>query len=377
MEKYITKIKDLVIQALTNGSDIKENAENGDALSCFQMGMIHLLGINTSIDFIKARSFFENQSLADDPETYRILGFICECEKNYSAAFMNYSKAAGKSSGKEKDTYIHNVIEQRNSLQGFLKKLSLPNSVLNNEISAIFNEYVKGDNCKVDSCLKIAMICDDELTCLEAAQSLFDIGDYNSAKKWLEKGKIAKTNELFVKIEEKQSVSQISLKLPNVLQVIEVKGNSLLRDSNTLSSLVGIKEKCNVASDKCRKIWMKEVPNLIDKIQNRLDEEEKIRIKKEQEEETARLKKLEAEEYLAFLEEQERRRTKIYRRYNIIFAILSSPFNIALIVNLFINQEGGVPGFLGKLLASLLVFAIIILLPYYVIKWIIKKICKL
>lgn len=42
MEKYVTNIKDLVIQVLTNGSEIKANAENGDALSYFQMGMIRI-----------------------------------------------------------------------------------------------------------------------------------------------------------------------------------------------------------------------------------------------------------------------------------------------------------------------------------------------
>lgn len=39
MEKYITNIKDLVILALTNGSEIKAKAESGDALSCFQIGV--------------------------------------------------------------------------------------------------------------------------------------------------------------------------------------------------------------------------------------------------------------------------------------------------------------------------------------------------
>lgn len=55
MEKYITSIKDLVIQVMTNGAEIKDKAEKGDAKSCFQMGMIHLLGINTPIDFKKSK----------------------------------------------------------------------------------------------------------------------------------------------------------------------------------------------------------------------------------------------------------------------------------------------------------------------------------
>ena len=50
MEKYITSIKDLVIQVMTNGAEIKDKAEKGDAESCFKMGMIQLLGVNTQID---------------------------------------------------------------------------------------------------------------------------------------------------------------------------------------------------------------------------------------------------------------------------------------------------------------------------------------
>jgi len=39
MDKYVTNIKYLVIQALTNSSEIKAKAERGDALSCFQIGV--------------------------------------------------------------------------------------------------------------------------------------------------------------------------------------------------------------------------------------------------------------------------------------------------------------------------------------------------
>ena len=107
MEKYVTNIKDLVIQALTNGSEIKAKAESGDALSCFQMGMIHLLGINTPIDFKKASKYFGNQSLSNDPDANRLLGFIAECEGNYSQAFKNYANA-----GKANRPYINKVSDQ-------------------------------------------------------------------------------------------------------------------------------------------------------------------------------------------------------------------------------------------------------------------------
>ena len=105
MDNNVTNIKDLVIQALTNGSEIKVKAESGDALSCFQMGMIHLLGINTPIDFKKASQYLGSQSLSDDPDANRLLGFIAECEGNYSLAFKNYVKASGSTGSKEKKPY--------------------------------------------------------------------------------------------------------------------------------------------------------------------------------------------------------------------------------------------------------------------------------
>ena len=48
MNKYITSVKDLVLETLSNFSIIKTSADKGDASSCFKMGMIHLLGINTA-----------------------------------------------------------------------------------------------------------------------------------------------------------------------------------------------------------------------------------------------------------------------------------------------------------------------------------------
>ena len=76
MAKYISSIRDLMIQANNNISDIKTKAKESDPEACFQMGMIHLLGVKTPIDFKKASSFLENQSLADDPDACRLLGFI-------------------------------------------------------------------------------------------------------------------------------------------------------------------------------------------------------------------------------------------------------------------------------------------------------------
>ena len=174
MEKYVKDIKDLVIQTLTNGSEIKAKAKTGDALSCFQMGMIHLLGIDTPIDFNKASQHFGNQSLADDDDANRMLGFIAECEGNYSQAFKNYANA-----GKSNRPYINKVSEERVNLQSLFKKWDLPNNVQNKIVTNVLNEYIKGGDTKLDASIRIAMICSDEISCLDAAQLLSDAGEYN------------------------------------------------------------------------------------------------------------------------------------------------------------------------------------------------------
>ena len=330
MAKYISSIRDLMIQANNNISDIKTKAKDGDPEACFQMGMIHLLGIKTPIDFKKASSFFENQSLTNNPDACRLLGFIGECEGNYSLAFNQYANAAGS---KSKLPYINKVYEERSSLLGFFKKLVLPNTVLNKEITAIINEYIKGGESKVDACIKLATICNDEATCLEAAQSLYDAGNLYSAKRWLQMGNIAKTNELFITIEDKLSKSIKSLKLPDVLQVIEIEGNALITDLSTSSTITSAKETCDDIAAKCKQTWTKEVSNLINQIGIRLDEEEKARIKKQQEEEEARLKKQKEAERQALLLQRAKEEEEMEKRNrrNKFIIILAAACTIVLI----------------------------------------------
>ena len=88
----------------------------------------------------------------------------------------------------------------------------MPNTVLNKEITTILNDYIKGGETRVDASIKLATICNEEATCLEAAQSLYDAGDLYSAKRWLQKGNVANTNELFITIENKLSDSKNSLR---------------------------------------------------------------------------------------------------------------------------------------------------------------------
>ena len=51
MSKHITSVKDLVFESLSNFSIIKTYADKGNDGTCFKMGMIHLLGINMTVDF--------------------------------------------------------------------------------------------------------------------------------------------------------------------------------------------------------------------------------------------------------------------------------------------------------------------------------------
>lgn len=326
MAKYITSIRDLMIQAYNNSSDIKTKAKDGDPEACFQMGMIHLLGIKTPIDFQKASSFLENQSLADDPDACRLLGFIGECEGNYSVAFKNYAYAAGSNS---KRPYLNKVFEERNNLQGFFKKLVLPTTVLNKEITSILNEYIKGGESKAEAGYKLVAICDDES----------------------------------IIIDDEQSASSVSFELPEVLEVIDLEGSSLLDVSQLPTPISEIMKNCDAAAAVCKKKWIEDVPKLISQIGKRLDEEEADRLNRQRDEEER-----------ALLEEQELRRNKIFRRYNIVFWVLSSPMVMAIVIGLFTNKD---QGFLQNLFSAFIIFIVIIYLPYRIIKWIIKKLYKL
>ena len=435
MEKYVTNIKELVIQTLTNGSEIKAKAESGDALSCFQMGMIYLLGIDTKIDFKKASNFFQNQSLSEDPDANRILGFIAECEGNYSQAFKNYANAS-----KANIPYLNKVYKERVNLNGFFKKIDLSGSAQNKIITNVLNEYIKGGDAKVDASIRIALICDDEETCLVAAKDLFDAGDYYSAMSWLQNGNISENNTLYISVKKKIADSKNAQSLPNTLEVIDIDGNSFLATLDAPPSYAGIKNLCDEQAVACKKEWSGIVSPKIASVEKGIKEEEAARIKKQQEEEAARIKEEEAarikkqqeeeaarikqeeeaarirkqqeeetarikreeeaarirkqqeeeaarrkEEEAArmkkeeaerqvFLEKQGIRRKKVYRAYNIIYPILNSPTLIGLLTYLFTDKTTGV---MLRIIIFAISFLLFFYLPYLIIKWILKKIFKL
>lgn len=277
MEKYVTNITDLVIQALTNGSEIKAKAESDDALSCFQMGMIHLLGINTPIDFKKAGDYLGNRSLKDDSAASRLLGLIAECEGNYSRAFKNFANAE-----RNDNTYINKVFDERKRCQDFIVKLDLPNTVFNKEISVILEEYVKGGNSQIDASIKIANICNDTVSFLDVAQLLYAKGNYISAKRWLQKGNIDSSNTLSLAIEKKLLEFKQSIIVSDEIQIVNLGGNSLLTSTETSYSFEEVKHNCDKVAVTCVKEWKEIVSQKINTIKKKWEEEEKARVKKEE-----------------------------------------------------------------------------------------------
>ena len=290
----ISSIKDLVIQTITNGSEIKSKANNGDSMGCFQMGMIHLLGINTPVDFKKASLFFSNQSLSDNQDAIRLLGFIAECEGNYSLAFQKYAQTEGS----EKDSFLDKVIKGRNHIKDYLRKLDLP-ITLNKELSSIFNDYSKDKTSKTGASVKIAAICNDEQSCLEAAKNLYDSKDFISAIQWLKKGNIGPDNSMYVAINEMLEKSKSDLLSSKVLQVINLKSSSLLTKEDPTPFLNKLKQSCDEESMKCLTEWKEKTQSYIGKI---------IKVYKDQEQKA----------YLASLAEEAEAKKKKKRMYILI-----------------------------------------------------------
>ena len=336
MEKYISSVKDLVLEIMSNFSLIKTSADRGDAESCFKMGMVNLLGIDTAIDFKKSTDYFSNQSLADNHEARLLLGFIAECEGHYSSAFQNYAKT----SNSEKDSYYEKVTKGRNSLQTYFKRLELP-MTLNKEVSELLNAYSKGRASKIGACVKIAAICNDSLSCIEAAKSLIESKDYISAMQWLHKGNVDINNQLYGLIYDKFEKSKKELLSPKEAQVIELEGNSLLSIEDPTPFLNKTKKVCEDASKESSVEWKDKNKKRIGTI---------IRIQKEKEEKEFQQREAE--------EEARKKRMKLILTHVIIcvslFLMGYGAENAAMGV-------GSIIGFYGW---------------YFPIKWVIKLIKK-
>ena len=312
MEKYITSIKDFVIESMRNDSQIQYQANVGKPEGCFKKGMIYLLGINTPIDFKKATQHFSNQSLVNNQDANGLLGLIAELEGNFSQAFHYYERIENN----EKDSYLDKVIKGRNKLQNYLKKLDLPITI-NKEISAILGDYTKGNASKVGACIKIAAICNDEQSCLEAAKCFYDSKDYISAVQWLHKGNIGLDNPLFVAINKSFEKSKEDLLRSKEIKIIDLEDDSLLSSDDPTPFLNKVKKECEEASVNSAIEWKDENKKNIGKL---------IRIQKEKE----KKERLEARAE----EEARMRKKKRIVKHSVICILL-------FIVGISINEEKG------------------------------------
>lgn len=354
MDKYITSLKDLIAETFRNSFKLNESAKNGDQKACFQMGMVYLLGINTAIDFKKAKLQFSSQSLLNDHYAQRMLGFLSELDGDYSAAFMYYAKAAGGVVDGSDDSYIENVKQERETLRGWLNKWNFPVRVLNNAITTILEDYAKGGEKKEKACFEIAAICQDAVSCITVARILMGSGDYSDAMQWLQYGAVEKNNPMYQMIQSKIYENSRFINLSNVL---EIDGCSLLSNIDIAANFAPARNALNGISVRCSKLWRKEVMPKIESIKSIWKKEEKNRIKKEEEDRQRALKQAE----LLELEEKIRKKKRRDKIINIILSILFLPY---VWIGVSANMD-----FVSTFLV-LMLFA----LPFLAVRWIVIKV---
>lgn len=259
MEKYITSIKDLVYDVLA------DQIADDEPMYNFQYGMVHLLGINTSIDFKKASQFLGKPSLKNDPDANCLLGFIEECQGNYSSAFKNYALAVENSDEKNVLSCLQKVSKGRDGLQKTFSKLKLP-LALNEKITSILSDCNKGTaKSKFNSKIIASYICEEESFCLETAQELFEAGDIYSAKMLLQIGNVDDSHDLYSKINglAKDSIDIIKSSKGTL---VELEGESILPNYKKSLSIERIKKECDDCSKICCQEWISGNKTMIDKM---------------------------------------------------------------------------------------------------------------
>lgn len=353
MDKYITSLKDLIAETFRNSFKLNESAKKGDSKACFQMGMVYLLGINTAIDFKKAKLQFSSQSLLNDHDAQRMLGFLSELDGDYSAAFMYYAKAAGGVVDGSDDSYIENVKQERETLRGWLNKWNFPVRVLNNAITTILEDYAKGGEKKEKACIEIAAICQDAVSCITVARILMGFGDYSDAMQWLQYGAVEKNNPMYQMIQSKIYENSRFINLSNVLEIIEIDGCSLLSNIDIAANFAPARNALNGISVRCSKLWRKEVMPKIESIKSIWKKEEKNRIKKEEEDRQRALKQAE----LLELEEKIRKKKRRDKIIDIVLSILFLPYVWEYLI---INED-----YVSLCFAAL---------PFWAVRWFVIKV---
>ena len=215
------------------------------------------------------------------------MGFISECEGDFSKAFHYYAQTEGS----EKDSYLDKVIKGRNHIQDYLRKLDLPIS-LNKELSSILNDYLKNKTSRTGASIKIAAICNDEPTCLDAAKSLYEAKDYISAIEWLKRGNIGSENPMYLSINDKFKKAASDLLNSRVMQVVNLDSNSLLTKEDPTPFFNKVKKTCEESSVKCLTEWKEKTQSYIGNIiKVYKDEEQKAYLASLAEEAEAKKKK--------------------------------------------------------------------------------------
>ena len=266
MEKYVTTIKDLVISAMTIGDAIEDKAEGGNPEACFQMGMINLLGVRKPISFRMAIDYFSRNSLSSNSCALRLLGFLNECDKNYSLAFHNYAKAYDVDNTNSSETYVNKVIVERKKLYDYLSKMGLPKTVMNEEISKLLDGYKKNKTQKLEVCSIIATLCDDEPTCLEAAEVFFKTGDLVISKMWLSKGKVDCGNPLYEKIDKKITTLKKTIIHDTELQIINLECSSIISNYDFNKKSDEVRKACDRIASESKNQWNKIIKTTIEPI---------------------------------------------------------------------------------------------------------------
>lgn len=310
------------------------------------MGMVYLLGISTAIDFKKAKLQFSSQSLLNDHDAQRMLGFLSELDGDYSAAFMYYAKAAGGVVDGSDDSYIENVKQERETLRGWLNKWNFPVRVLNNAITTILEDYAKGGEKKEKACIEIAAICQDAVSCITVARILMGSGDYSNALKWLQYGAVEKNNPMYQMIQSKLNETSNLINLSNVLEVIEIDGCSLLSSIDIAGIFASARNTLNEKSVRCSELWRKEVMPKIEIIKRKWKEEEKKRIQEEEEDE---------------LEEKIRKKKRRDKIIDIVLSILFLPYALEFLI---IDED----------YASKMFLLFFTALPFLALRWFVIKV---
>ena len=246
MEKYVTSLKELVELTIRNYTGLESEANGGDPKACFRLGMVHLLGIDTPVDFKRASQYLGNISLKNDPDANRIQGFIAEYNGDISSAFKYYALSV-----ELPISQLQKVVRGRDELQQSFSKLGLP-LLFNGELSNILSEIDKDG--MLTSKITLALLSEEQLICKEVAKELFVAGDIYSAKLLLMKSNINKNDELYQEIKEQVSQIQVDMIISKAT-VVELNRDSILPDYDKLLCIANIKNKCDEDARSCNKEW--------------------------------------------------------------------------------------------------------------------------